>query len=58
MILGIESKNVLIVGASKGIGRAIAIGFAQEKANIEEAHKTGSRIYPDFKLAFLTKLEA
>lgn len=32
--------------------------LAQEKANIEEAHKTGSRIYPDFKLAFLTKLEA
>lgn len=32
--------------------------LAQEKASIEEAHKMGSQIYPDFKLAFLTKLEA
>ena len=32
--------------------------LAQEKANIEEAHKTGSRIYPDFKLAILIRLEA
>lgn len=32
--------------------------LAQEKANIEAAHKTGSRIYPDFKLAILIRLEA
>lgn len=32
--------------------------LAQEKANIEEAHKTGSQIYPDFKLAILIRLEA
>ncbi len=32
--------------------------LAQEKADIEEAHKTGSRIYPDFKLAMLIRLEA
>lgn len=30
----------------------------QEKANIEEAHKVGSQIYPDFKLAILIRLEA
>ena len=30
----------------------------QEKANIEEAHKAGSQIYPDFKLAVLIRLEA
>lgn len=29
-----------------------------EKANIEEAHKAGSQIYPDFKLAILIRLEA
>ncbi len=32
--LGIKNKNVLIVGASKGIGKAIALGFAEEGANI------------------------
>lgn len=31
---GLEGKNVLITGASTGIGRAIAIRFAQEGANI------------------------
>lgn len=34
MDLGIKNKNVLIVGASKGIGRGIAIGFAEENARI------------------------
>lgn len=34
MELGLKNKNVLIVGASKGIGRAIAIGFAAEGSNI------------------------
>ena len=32
--------------------------LAQEKASIEEAHKAGSQIYPDFKLAILIRLEA
>ena len=32
--------------------------LAQEKSNIEEAHKAGSQIYPDFKLAILIRLEA
>lgn len=30
MELGLKNKNVLIVGASKGIGRSIALGFAEE----------------------------
>ena len=34
MNLGIKNKNVLIVGASKGIGRGIAVGFAEENAKI------------------------
>lgn len=34
MDLGLKGKKVLIVGASKGIGRGIAIGFAQENCNI------------------------
>jgi len=32
MDLGIKNKNVLVVGASKGIGRSIALGFASEGA--------------------------
>lgn len=34
MDLKIENKNVLIVGASKGIGRAIALAFAKEGGNV------------------------
>lgn len=34
MELGLKGKKVLIVGASKGIGRGIAKGFATENANI------------------------
>ena len=34
MDLGLENKKVLIIGASKGIGRGIAIGFAQEHCRI------------------------
>lgn len=34
MNLGLKGKKVLIVGASKGIGRGIADGFAKEETNI------------------------
>ena len=34
MELGLKNKKVLIVGASKGIGRAIAMGFASEGSHI------------------------
>ena len=34
MDLGIVDKNVLIVGASKGIGKSIALGFAKEGARV------------------------
>jgi NAD(P)-dependent dehydrogenase (short-subunit alcohol dehydrogenase family) len=34
MDLGLKGKNVLITGASRGIGRAISIAFAHEKANL------------------------
>jgi 3-oxoacyl-[acyl-carrier protein] reductase len=34
MDLGISDKNVLVAGASKGIGKEIAIAFAREKAKV------------------------
>ena len=34
MDLGLKNKKVLIVGASKGIGRGIALGFAEECSHI------------------------
>lgn len=40
MNLGLENKNVLIVGASKGIGRGIAVGFAQEHSRIVAVART------------------
>ena len=33
-MLRLHGKNVLITGASSGIGQAIAIRFAQEGANV------------------------
>ena len=42
MQLGLKEKNVLIVGASKGIGKAIAVGFAKEEANLVLVARTES----------------
>ena len=38
--MGLEGKNVLVTGASSGIGQAIAIRFGQERGNVavNEAH--------------------
>jgi len=40
MDLGLKGKKVLIVGASKGIGRGIANGFASEGCNIVAVART------------------
>lgn len=40
MDLGLENKSVLIVGASKGIGKGIAMGFAQEHCRIVAVART------------------
>ena len=42
MDLGLENKSVLIVGASKGIGKGIAMGFAQEHCRIVAVARTES----------------
>ena len=38
----LQGKNVLVTGASSGIGQAIAIRFAQEGANVAIAYRTGA----------------
>src|ERR1051325_7149271 len=38
----LEGKNVLITGASSGIGQAIAIRFAQEGANVAINYRSGA----------------
>lgn len=40
MDLGLENKLVLIIGASKGIGRGIVMGFAQEHCRIVALART------------------
>lgn len=34
MDMGLDGKGVIITGASKGIGRSIALAFAEERANV------------------------
>jgi len=34
MDLALEGKGVIVTGASKGVGRAIALAFADEGANL------------------------
>ncbi len=41
MNLNLEGKNVLVVGASKGIGKAIALGFAGERSNVTAVARSG-----------------
>lgn len=40
-MLRLEGKNVLITGASSGIGQAIAVRFAREGANVAINYRTG-----------------
>ncbi len=45
MDLGIKDKNVLIVGASKGIGKSITLGFAHEGARITTIARSEDLLY-------------
>jgi glucose 1-dehydrogenase len=40
-MLRLEGKNILITGASSGIGQAIAVRFAQEGANVAINYRSG-----------------
>ena len=40
MDLGLTGKNVVVTGGSKGIGRAIALAFAAEGANVATCART------------------
>ena len=44
MDLGLTKKNVLVIGASKGIGRAVAKSFAKEKANVTVVARSEDRL--------------
>ena len=41
-MLKLDGKNVLITGASSGIGQAIAVRFAQEGANVAINYRSGA----------------
>ena len=54
MELGLKNKNVLIVGASKGIGRGIVMGFAEEGCRIVAVART-AELLEDVKAEALSK---
>lgn len=41
-MLKLDGKNVLVTGASSGIGQAIAVRFAQEGANVAINYRSGA----------------
>jgi 3-oxoacyl-[acyl-carrier protein] reductase len=44
MDLGIKGKTALVLGASSGLGRAIALSLAQEGANVAIAARSGDKL--------------
>lgn len=54
MELGLKNKNVLIVGASKGIGRGIVMGFAEEGCRIVAVARS-AELLEDVKAEALSK---
>ena len=54
MELGWKNKNVLIVGASKGIGRGIVMGFAEEGCRIVAVARS-AELLEDVKVEALSK---
>ena len=44
MDLGLKGKGVIVTGASRGIGRAIALEFAREGANVAICARGGEAL--------------
>src|SRR6266550_280204 len=43
-MLRLQGRNVLVTGASSGIGQAIAVRFAQEGANVAINYRSGAEL--------------